>query len=231
MSLLGSIAGGILPFLGAGASGYLSYRGSREQNIASKEIARENRQFQERMSNTAHQRQMADLKKAGLNPILSANQGASSPAGHGANIVSEYEGAANSALSLADIRARVKVAKNQAKLLKQKKEESTANTIKTLEEANIASYTKKVAEANAFSAVNKLNVERKHPNIYGWLDAILPRLGGITSTARDVGIAGAGAKHMMNKGKRSSKGTLDYTHTDIRTGKTKYHYRGDKRRK
>jgi hypothetical protein len=38
--------------------------------------------FQERMSGSAHQRQMADMKKAGLNPILSAKYGgASSPAG------------------------------------------------------------------------------------------------------------------------------------------------------
>lgn len=63
----------------SGLFGQSGQESTNETNIA---LARENRDFQERMSNTAYQRARADMEKAGFNPMLAYSQGgASAPVG------------------------------------------------------------------------------------------------------------------------------------------------------
>lgn len=105
MSLLGGIVGGALGFLGARQTNASNAKIAAQQMQFEGAQAQLNRDFQERMSGTAHQREVTDLTAAGLNPILSATggPGASTPSGakgSGAGIgaVNEVGSAVSSAM-------------------------------------------------------------------------------------------------------------------------------------
>lgn len=74
---------------GALVGGGLSLAGDLFGMSSAKKEAKRSREWQEYMSNTAHQREVADLRAAGLNPILSVNKGASTPAGAMANLTQD----------------------------------------------------------------------------------------------------------------------------------------------
>jgi len=104
-----------------------------QTNAMNQANAREQMAFQEKMSSTAHQREVTDLKAAGLNPLLSVNAGASSPAGAAGNATPAHMenimgGISSAARDYAALKLQTQMQTKQIELMDSQKKKTDAET-------------------------------------------------------------------------------------------------------
>lgn len=101
----------ILPWL---IPAIASVAGSIFTNRSNRGIARDQMTFQERMSNTSAQRSAEDYRRAGLNPGLAYERGASTPGGASATMGDALGSGVNSAQSARALKQSMDIARHQS---------------------------------------------------------------------------------------------------------------------
>lgn len=193
ISALGNLAGGAINSAGQASANNMNMALARDQQQFNERMMHTQMSFQERMSNTAYQRAMADMRAAGLNPILAYQQGgASAPGGAmasaslasvenameglGEGVTSAAQGGVR-ALELQNLQENTKKTANDADYIK-------ANTVlnhaqRALTEQNTATSAATAAKAKAETLYTLGQTEN--------LPAVLKLLGAQAHSARASG--------------------------------------------
>lgn len=138
------------PFtIGAGLAGVgtiANFFATREANETNRGIARDQMNFQEHMSNTAHQREIEDLNRAGLNPTLSAGgDGSSTPSGASTSVTAPQ-------IDLPSLYATIQGVELQKQKLEVDKQNSAAGIAKSLSETELNKMKKILAQKGMVKA-------------------------------------------------------------------------------
>lgn len=196
--LLGAIAGGALGYFTGGLGNVLTgasmggaIGGAMDANQQTAASTAQQMAFQERMANSQYQRSVADLRAAGLNPILAASRGYTDPSPSGSSYVAQNEWAAGPAAINQTQQAMTAgmdytIKGLQTGLL------SNENTIRATDvgirkdQARIVANEAKMSDA---STALEMKYMRDHPT--WWM--LNRALGNAASTAVDVGRLGVSA--------------------------------------
>jgi len=173
--------------------------------VSARQAAKQ-RRFQERMLKNRYQYQMADMRAAGLNPILAAGASPPSPSGAAASIGNPAAGVVASAKEAARAKSEVGLLRRQNELAEaqtknQKQQEAYMKNHAEAEAWNIQANEHNANRAlfQAASAREQLRTDKVRGNVYGhpryeqklWLDE------GLKSANSAVNVATGGLRSLL----------------------------------
>lgn len=141
-------------------AGGASLLGGLYSNWSSARQASKNRRFQKNMSNTAHRREMADLKAAGLNPLLTGKYGGSStPTGTMPQITNPAKELPQVASAYSSLKQQKPLVQAQVEQVESATNLNNANSAKSLMEAKAIEQNTVQSQATTKAIKEKLPVE------------------------------------------------------------------------
>lgn len=174
-------------------AGGAALAGTLISNSAASREAEKNRDWQADMSNSAYQRGMADMKAAGLNPMLAYRQGgASTPSGATAQVHNIGDSVSNSAMSALRVREEINNLKttntNIAAQTETQKSQTALNNllgIKAIADANATNTSAKLMSADLPQRENTAAIEgSKFGKAMRWFDRVTGSIGGVTDVIK-----------------------------------------------
>lgn len=176
-SVFGSLSSALGSFASSGAGQFLkmatpffgsaaSYMGASELRDATEDLYEDQKAWQTYMSNTSYQRAMADMRAAGLNPILAGKLGgASTPGLQMPQLSSLTQDAVNSAFTGMSTVSNVGLQESQAKLTEQQVDKVREEAIKISQDYHLSQAQTdavRVGIKKAYEEINKIRAETNY---------------------------------------------------------------------
>lgn len=134
--------------IGPAIGGITSYLGQKNANVANAEQAQKQIDFQAEQTGSSYQRGVADMKAAGLNPMLAYSQGgAASGGGAQASMGNELGAGASSALSVAQAQQQIQQSRAQIQNINADTEQKDQQT-RNLESDNLFTLARTSSEGS-----------------------------------------------------------------------------------